>query len=104
MALLTNEAYSHSVSAPELMVTIVLFCAVYLLLFVAWIRLVKGYVQAGPDTVGFMDDDANALPVFINRLTGEEVATATAAGAGPARPVAVGASVAEGLAEEKGGE
>ena len=47
--LLTNSAISKSVSAPELLLTIVLFCAVYLLLFVAWGRLVVKFVKAGPD-------------------------------------------------------
>lgn len=47
--LLTNEAYSHSVTAPEMWLTIILFCAIYLLLFVAWARLVTKFVKAGPD-------------------------------------------------------
>lgn len=47
--LLTNEAYSHSVTAPEMWLTIILFCAIYLLLFIAWARLVAKFVKAGPD-------------------------------------------------------
>ena len=46
--LLTNVAYSPSVTAPELLITIVLFTLVYLLLFVAWARMVSKQVKAGP--------------------------------------------------------
>ena len=72
VALLTNEAVSRSVSAPELLLTIVLFCAVYLLLFVAWIRLVGKFVKEGPQqAANALDEGADALPSIINRLTGE---------------------------------
>ena len=50
--LLTNEAYSHSVTAPEMWLTIVLFCAIYLLLFVAWARIVTRFIKAGPEQAG----------------------------------------------------
>ena len=49
LELLTNEAYSHSVTAPEMWVTIILFCVVYLLLFVGWVRIVSRFVKAGPE-------------------------------------------------------
>ena len=72
IALLTDVAASKSVTAPELMLTIVLFCAVYLLLFVAWIRLVGKYVKQGPERLaGESADGVNAMPAIINRLTGE---------------------------------
>ena len=72
VSLLTNEAVSKSVSAPELMLTIVLFCAVYLLLFVAWIRLTGKFVKEGPERLANEpDDDVNVAAVIINRLTGE---------------------------------
>ena len=62
--LLTNEAYSMSVTAPELIITILLFALIYLLLFVAWLRVVTKFVKAGPGVsvgglaplVGDMDD------------------------------------------------
>ena len=50
--LLTNEAYSPSVTAPELWITIILFCAIYLLLFVAWARIVTRFIKAGPEAAG----------------------------------------------------
>ena len=71
VSLLTNAAFSRSVTAPELMLTIVLFCAVYLLLFIAWIRVVKKYVQAGPDSpAGAAEADVNVAKSIVNRLTG----------------------------------
>lgn len=48
VSLLTNEAASQSVTAPELMVTIALFAVVYLLLLVAWVRLIGKAVKEGP--------------------------------------------------------
>lgn len=73
VSLLTNAAVSQSVSAPELVLTIVLFCAVYLLLFVAWGRMVAKFVKDGPPAVGYVPgDDVNVLPVIVNRLIGGE--------------------------------
>jgi len=46
--LLTSDAVSQSVSAVELLVTIGLFVLVYLVIFIAWIRMVKKFVDAGP--------------------------------------------------------
>ena len=48
VSLLTNEAASQSVTAPELMITIALFAVVYLLLLVAWVRLIGKAVKEGP--------------------------------------------------------
>ena len=72
VALLTNEAVSKSVSAPELLLTIVLFCAVYLLLFVAWIRLTGKFVKEGPERfANDPDEGTNVMPALINRLVGQ---------------------------------
>lgn len=48
VSLLTNEAASQSVTAPELMITIALFAVVYLLLLAAWVRLIGKAVKEGP--------------------------------------------------------
>lgn len=48
VSLLTNEAASQSVTAPELMITIALFAVVYLLLLVAWVRFIGKAVKEGP--------------------------------------------------------
>ena len=72
VSLLTNEAVSKSVTAPELMLTIVLFCVVYLLLFVAWIRLTRKFIKEGPETLASASDgDVNVASTIISRLTGE---------------------------------
>lgn len=69
--LLTNQAYSPSVTAPELWLTIVLFCAVYLLLFVAWIRIVAKYVKAGPAAVAASSSDDAQGSSLASKLVGE---------------------------------
>ncbi len=48
VSLLTNEAISQSVSAPELIITILLFLVVYLFLAVAWVRLIGRFIKEGP--------------------------------------------------------
>lgn len=48
VSLLTNEATSQSVTAPELLITIALFLLVYVLLLVAWARLISKFVKEGP--------------------------------------------------------
>ena len=72
VSLLTSNAAS-ALTAPELIITIVLFCAVYLLLFVAWIRLTGKFVKEGPDRLpNEPADGVNVMPVFVSRLTGEK--------------------------------
>ncbi len=68
IVLLTNEAVSKSVSAPELLLTIVLFCVIYLLLFVAWGRLATGIIKAGPDAM--KGDDLNIAPL-VDKISGD---------------------------------
>ena len=97
IALLTNSAYSHSVTAPELILTIVLFVAVYLLLFVAWIRLVKKFVQAGPESPArASEEDVNIASKIVNKLTGSSESADD--------PDVKSAVQADGLASQKGGE
>ena len=48
VSLLTNDAISQSVSAPELIITILLFLAVYLFLAVAWVRIIGRFIKEGP--------------------------------------------------------
>ena len=92
VALLTDVAASKSVTAPELLITIVLFCAVYLLLFVAWLRLAGKFVKEGPEKLANEPEEGtNVLPVFISRLTGE-------------KPDVEGATPAGSDASAKGGE
>jgi len=46
--LLTADAVSPVVSAPEILITITLFLLFYGLLFVAWLRVVLGIIKTGP--------------------------------------------------------
>lgn len=48
ISLLTNEAISLSVSAPELLITIGLFLVVYVFLFVGWVRVIGRFIKEGP--------------------------------------------------------
>ena len=64
VSLLTNNAISQSVSAPELLMTLALFAAVYVFLFVGWARVISRFIKRGPvgDAVPAADaaDDATA--------------------------------------------
>ena len=46
--LLTNDAISMSVSAPELLTTLALFVLVYVLLLVGWARVIGRFIKEGP--------------------------------------------------------
>ena len=48
VSLLTNNAISQSVSAPELLMTLALFAAVYVFLFIGWARVISGFIKRGP--------------------------------------------------------
>ena len=58
VSLLTNNAISQSVSAPELLLTLALFAAVYVFLFIGWARVISRFIERGP--VGDAADDATA--------------------------------------------
>ncbi len=48
VSLLTSDAISQSVSAPELLATLAIFVAVYALLFVGWARVISHLINRGP--------------------------------------------------------
>ena len=56
VSLLTNNAISQSVSAPELLLTLALFAAVYVFLFVGWARVISYFIKRGP----VADSETNA--------------------------------------------
>ena len=58
VSLLTNNAISQSVSAPELLLTLTLFAAVYVFLFIGWARVISRFIERGP--VGDAAPAANA--------------------------------------------
>lgn len=101
VSLLTGDAVSTSVSAPELLLTIVLFCAVYLLLFVAWIRITSKFVKAGPEAVSASDGDIDIAPSIIGKIVGEGSASPE-----PSTDVEQGAEAvaADVVAVEEGGD
>ena len=66
VSLLTNNAISQSVSAPELLLTLALFAAVYVFLFVGWARVISGFIKRGPvgdaaSAAGSADDATAAV-------------------------------------------
>ena len=48
VSLLTNNAISQSISAPELLLTLALFAAVYVFLFAGWARVISRFIERGP--------------------------------------------------------
>ena len=82
VSLLTADAASASVTAPELLLTIVLFCAVYLLLFVAWIRITGKFIKAGPDAAASGADEDNMVAALVGKIAGEGVEGGESAGSG----------------------
>ena len=58
VSLLTNNAISQSVSAPELLLTLALFAAVYVFLFIGWARVISRFIERGP--VGYAAPAADA--------------------------------------------
>ena len=45
-----SDGVSQSVSSPELLITVVLFLAVYAFLLIAWARVIGRFIQEGPVT------------------------------------------------------
>ena len=90
--LLTTDGTSASVTPVELLITIVLFLAVYLMLFVGWARVISRFIKDGPVVEGEAEDVSEA-PAF-----------APAASAAPASAKKAEADAAEGKADEKGGD
>ena len=68
-------------------VTIILFCAVYLLLFVAWVRIVSRFVKEGPERLANEPaKGVNVLPIVTKSpaLVQAEAAAAAAKAASAA--------------------
>jgi cytochrome d ubiquinol oxidase subunit I len=76
--LLTNDAFSMSVSAVEILITIVLFLVFYVVLFIAWLRIVLKQIKAGPDaqleaaTVSFAENNEPVEEATDNQKGGEQ--------------------------------
>ncbi len=90
--LLTADGTSASVTPVELAITIILFLAVYLLLFVGWARVVGRFIGEGPVEKPAADSES-------------DVSFAVAAeGAASNVDAEAGAAVADGAASQKGGD
>lgn len=48
VSLLTENAISQAVSAPELLTTLALFVLVYVFLFIGWARVISHFIKRGP--------------------------------------------------------
>ena len=63
VSLLTNNAISQAVSAPELLLTLALFAVVYVFLFIGWVRVISHFIKRGPvDAVAAAESAAPAVP------------------------------------------
>ena len=72
VALLTNDAISQSVSAPELLITLGLFLAVYLFLLIGWVRVISHFVKQGPDEGAAKAADGNLAVAGAGEKGGEQ--------------------------------
>ena len=72
VALLTNDAISQSVSAPELLITLGLFLAVYLFLLIGWMRVISHFVKQGPDEGAAKAADGNLAVAGAGEKDGEQ--------------------------------
>ena len=72
VALLTNDAISQSVSAPELLITLALFLAVYLFLLIGWVRVISHFVKQGPDEGAAKVGDGNLAVAGAGEKGGEQ--------------------------------
>ena len=72
VALLTNDAISQSVSAPELLITLGLFLAVYLFLLIGWVRVISHFVKQGPDGGAVKAADGNLAVAGAGEKGGEQ--------------------------------
>ncbi len=93
--LLTANGTSASVTPVELVITIVLFLAVYIMLFVGWARVISKFIAQGP--VREEKDPEDVAAGFVPAVAGAAAASAAAAPATQSvsaeRPAAAGAAV-----------
>ena len=87
LSLLTNDAISQAVSAPELLVTLALFLVVYVFLFVGWARVIAHFIKRGPvsDNTAAAAAGAEAVAAAAGSAAGSEGAAAIAAPANDAK-------------------
>jgi cytochrome d ubiquinol oxidase subunit I len=98
----TDDAISMSVSAFEILITIVLFIVFYVTLFVAWLRIVLGQIKKGPE-LAIAAAGAGQGAAAVTEVAGviEEV---EAAAAPTTAEVDTEAADPEAVTDTKGGE
>ena len=72
ISLLTGNATSLAVSAPELAITLILFTLIYLFLIIGWARIVINLIKKGPRA-----DEGDAI-LALHGPSGKPVAQDTA--------------------------
>lgn len=72
LVLLTAEGVSQSVTSVEVAITLLLFALVYTFLFVAWVRLVAGFIKKGPEVEEPAAADGEELAFAAGILKGGE--------------------------------
>ncbi len=97
VSLLTADAISQSVSVPELVITLVLFLAIYGFLFIAWIRILAHVIKTGPVLAAAKAAEAPRYTVYLPAEEVEEPADEAAE-----EPEAEEAPAEEAAEEEEG--
>jgi cytochrome d ubiquinol oxidase subunit I len=64
LSLRTADAISRAVPASQLLITLALFVLVYTVLFIAWLRVVRGFIRTGPES-------ANEVSAHVPASVGE---------------------------------
>ena len=82
VSLLTENANSLAVSSPELVITLVLFCLIYLFLIIGWARIVIHLIKKGPkedETDSILTNFGSNKPATAGAGTGSATTSTTAA-------------------------
>ena len=60
----TSDAFSPSVSAGEVLASIVMFSLIYLLLFAVWVYVIHSKIQHGPDPADLAPQGSSLADVY----------------------------------------
>lgn len=71
----TVDAISLAVSAPELLITIVLFIVFYAIILIAWLRVVLHVIKKGPDDGAFASGADASAPLVVTDVSTGNVAS-----------------------------
>lgn len=99
VSLLTADGISLAVSGPELIATIVLFVLIYLILLIAWARIVARFIKQGP-----VDNEFGAVMASASATTFASTSTSTASASASAAPSPDNSATVSASASTKEGE